>query len=82
MSGVVLKHGPNRIHIVHEDKDSNELHRIVFHTSDRFLKSNLSYYSIDLKTKPNYIFTDYKSMIQETQDYVILIPYKPNDASV
>ena len=68
VSGVVMKHSPNRIHIVHEDKDSNKLHRIVFHRRDRFLKSNLWYYSIDMKTKPNYIFTDYKSMIQETQE--------------
>ena len=82
LSGVVMKHNKNRIYIVHEHKDKIQLHRIVFDTRNRFIKSNLWYYTIDLKTKPNYIFTDYKLVLEETQDHVMIIPHKPGDKTV
>ena len=82
LSGVVMKHNKNRIYIVHEHKDKIQLHRIVFDTRNRFIKSNLWYYTIDLKAKPNYIFTDYKLVLEETQDHVMIIPHKPGDKTV
>ena len=36
----------------------------------------------DLKTKSNYIFTDYKLVLEETQDHVMIIPHQPGDKIV
>ena len=77
ISGIVLKHSPNRIYVINEQNDSIKLHRVLICPQDRFLKLNLWYYSIMIKDKPNYIFNDYRSLVEEIHDYIMIIPYNP-----
>ena len=57
-SGVVMKGTPNKMYIVHETNDEIHLHRVQISTCDRFLKSNLWYYSVSIRNLPTYIFND------------------------
>lgn len=77
ISGIVLKDSPNRIYIINEQNDSIKLHKVLICPQDRFLKLNLWYYSVMIKEKPNYIFNDYRSLVEEIHDYVMIIPYYP-----
>ena len=82
LSGVVTKHQPNQIFIVHEINDEIQLFRLLFSDKDRFVKSNLWYYSVSLKGKPNYIFNEYSSLLEEIYDFVIVVPYHPGNTLI
>lgn len=77
LSGVVTKHKPDQIYIIHEINDEIQLFRLLLSDQDRFVKSNLWYYSVSLKDKPNYIFKEIDSLLEEIYDFVIVVPYHP-----
>ena len=78
-SGIVLKHSPKKIHIIHEQKDKISLLRLIFNDDTRFLKANLWYYNVTVRTKPNYIFEEYQDLMSEIEDCVMIIPYFPSE---
>ena len=78
-SGVVMKSSPNKIFIVHDTNDEIRLHRVKFSSNDRFLKSNLWFYSVSIKNNPTYIFNEYKILDEEIHDCVMLVAYFPGD---
>ena len=81
ISGVVTKHHPNKIYIVHEIGAQIQLHRLILSEQQSFVKSNLRYYSVSLKKTPNYIFSEYNFLLEELKDMVIIIPFHPGKKS-
>ena len=82
ISGVVTRHHPNKIYIVHEIGEQIQLYRLIFSEKQSFVKSNLWYYLVSLKKKPNYIFSDYNFLLEELKDMVVIVPYHPGNKSI
>ena len=51
------------------------LHKLILDWSSAFIRANLWYYPIQIKTKPMYIFDSYDDLLDEIHDYTLLIPF-------
>ena len=75
ISGLILKEQPNKIFIVAKMNHQFNLHKLILDWSCAFIRANLWYYPIQIKTKPMYIFDSYDDLLDEIHDYTLLIPF-------
>lgn len=75
ISALIMKDQPGKIFVAVKTQDKLKLHKMIMDKTNSFMKANMWYQTLKLKMKPTYIFREYVDLLEEVNEYLLLIPF-------